>query len=296
MVSPTFRVLLVFLVGLMSGVGCNRSDTAALNQAKADAEAARAEARAAKEELGKLRARIDADAKGNPPSPQPNSAERERRTAEWVLNVQGAVRVVVDGVPHYIKKGGQIPAGEMKLIEISLNRADKATDDGIEYMRRLQGLSNVRNFSVGSGSGLRSYEFLADMQNLEELEFVIARDQDLVHLKGLTKLKNLYLGSEASLPHAGVTSAGLEPLKGLKQLKRLYLDHLTTIDDAGLQHLKGLSALEQLGLRYTKVTNVGLEHLKGLSNLDMLHLHGTKVTDDGVKSLQAALPKCRISR
>lgn len=300
MASSTFRVLGVVAIGLVAGVGCNRSDTAALHQARAEAEAARAEARAAKAELAKARERIDATeadlAKQKSPSSPPKSVDGERRAAEWVLNVGGPVRVVVDGVPHSIKKGGQLPPGELKLIEISLDKAEKATDDGIEYLRRLRGLSNVRNFSVGQGSSIWRYEFLADMPNLEELEFTIARDEDLVYLKGLTKLKVLYLGSEGFLPRPGVSGAALESLRGLKQLERLFLDHLTTIDDAGLQHLKGLPALEQLGLRNTNVTNVGLEHLKGLSNLDILYVQGTKVTEDGVKSLQAALPKCRIAK
>ena len=49
-------------------------------------------------------------------------------------------------------------------------------------------------------------------------------------------------------------------------------------------------------LNNTKVTDAGLVHLKGLSKLQTLFLQGTKVTDAGVKKLQAALPKCRISR
>ena len=49
-------------------------------------------------------------------------------------------------------------------------------------------------------------------------------------------------------------------------------------------------------LTATKVTDAGLVHLKGLSKLQMLSLSYTKVTDAGVKKLQAALPKCKISR
>ncbi len=51
-----------------------------------------------------------------------------------------------------------------------------------------------------------------------------------------------------------------------------------------------------LSLEYTRVTDAGLEPLKGLTRLQRLYLRGTKVADEGVKSLQQALPNCRISR
>jgi hypothetical protein len=49
-------------------------------------------------------------------------------------------------------------------------------------------------------------------------------------------------------------------------------------------------------LTRSEVTDAGLEHLKGLSRLQQLWLVSTKVTDAGVKKLQQALPKCRIVR
>ena len=41
-------------------------------------------------------------------------------------------------------------------------------------------------------------------------------------------------------------------------------------------------------------TDAGLEHLKGLSNLQELYLGKTQVTDEGIKKLQQALPNCEI--
>ena len=71
----------------------------------------------------------------------------------------------------------------------------------------------------------------------------------------------------------------------------------TEVTDAHLVHLKGLTSLENLDLRYWgNLTDAGLEHLKGLTGLRVLNLSGTKVTDEGVKKLQQALPNCKIHR
>lgn len=73
------------------------------------------------------------------------------------------------------------------------------------------------------------------------------------------------------------------------------IDELKITDD-GLVHLKALTHLQTLNLGSTKVTDVGLEHLKGLSSLETLNIRNTQVTDKGVKTLQDALPNCKIAR
>ena len=43
-----------------------------------------------------------------------------------------------------------------------------------------------------------------------------------------------------------------------------------------------------------KATDAGLVHLKGLTGLQTLALRGTKITDAGVVDLRKALPACEI--
>jgi hypothetical protein len=57
-------------------------------------------------------------------------------------------------------------------------------------------------------------------------------------------------------------------------LRLLDLD-LTEVTDAGLEHLKGLTALQELSLWRTPVTDAGLQHLKGLTGLRVLCLCDT---------------------
>jgi hypothetical protein len=102
----------------------------------------------------------------------------------------------------------------------------------------------------------------------------------LAHVGRLSQLEELnVMGSKQ------VTNAGLIHLKGLSRLKRLYLGN-TGISDAGLVHLKGLTNLEDLGLRYTRVSDDGLAHLEGLTRLQKLTLGGNPITDSGLVHLR----------
>ena len=90
-----------------------------------------------------------------------------------------------------------------------------------------------------------------------------------------------------------VTDTELVHLKELTKLRDLNLQR-TNVTDAGLVHLKGLTNLQILVLWDTKVTDAGLIPLKGLTNLKYLGLSRTDVTDAGIKQLQQALPNCKI--
>ena len=99
--------------------------------------------------------------------------------------------------------------------------------------------------------------------------------------------------TDVFLQFSEITDAGLVHLKGLTKLEELWLTD-TQITDAGLVHLKGLTKLEWLLLSNTQITDAGLVHLKGLTKLKELLLTDTQVSDEGVKGLQQALPGCNI--
>ncbi len=112
-----------------------------------------------------------------------------------------------------------------------------------------------------------------------------ATDADLVHLKSLPRLQELYLNNTQ------ITDAGLVHLTGLTNLETLGLG-FTQITDVGLAHLTRLTNLQWLDLWNTQITDAGLVHLKGLTRLDTLFLRG-KVTNAGVKDLKEALPNLK---
>ena len=61
-----------------------------------------------------------------------------------------------------------------------------------------------------------------------------------------------------------------------------------------MEHLRGLTKLQELGLNSTQVTDAGLVHLRGLTQLRHLDVRNTRVTDTGVNDLKRALPKLNI--
>ena len=68
-------------------------------------------------------------------------------------------------------------------------------------------------------------------------------------------------GSELDLINTQVTDAGLVHLSGLTSLRELYLGD-TQITDAGLAHLRGLTSLRELDLINTQVTDAGVASLE----------------------------------
>jgi len=231
-----------------------------------------------------------------------------------------------------ITDAGMANLSELSLLE-KLYLDGGVTDAGLIH---LKGLAKLRALSLGfrkvSGPGLEHLEALNGLEVLDltyaqitdtdlaylppNLRTLLLRttkvsDAGLEHLKGLTHLENL------SLANTMVTGPGMHHLEALTSLEVLDLSfapvtdtglaHLppnlrilllwrTKVSDVGLEHLKGLTRLENLSLGETTVAGPGLDHLKGLANLRKLSLRRTPVTktDPVVKRLQETLPRLKI--
>jgi hypothetical protein len=328
----TTRVLVFPVCCFLALAGCSRSGSgdAEAAKARADAEAARSEvakarieAQAARNELAKAQARAPA-AEGEleklkAAQVQPKPTDVDRRTAEWILRVDGSIRVVADGVPHEIKKGETLPEGSVTLLAVNLNGCPKATDEGREYLRGLKGLQELY---INDGTGIRNLDFLADMTGLQTLisegGTPLVSDADLMHIKEMKRLKTLVIVNQwGNHPNEKLTGKVFGPVKELKQLENLRLCNcnlkgdgirqleghptlrtldfwLSKMEDPQLASLATLPKLESLGLVGTPTTDAGLVHLKGMSNLKHLDLRYTKVTDAGVAVLKKSLPNCQI--
>jgi hypothetical protein len=224
---------------------------------------------------------------------EPKVANTDRRAAEWVLNVDGSIRAVIDGVTHEIKKGENLPDGAVKLLAIDLRNCPKATDDGRDYLR---GLSGLRELVINDTANIRNLDFLADMTGLEVLNSEgispLVKDKDLAQINGMAKLKTLIVVSQVHT-NSELTDKVFAVIKELRQLEQLRLCNCSITDD-GVRLLDRHPALRFVDFWQTTVGDAGIASLVSLPKLEQVAVQATHVTDAGVKAFQAKAPKCRV--
>ncbi|MCA9111809.1 MAG: hypothetical protein KDA52_17785, partial [Planctomycetaceae bacterium] len=117
-------------------------------------------------------------------------------------------------------------------------------------------------------------------------------DDGLKHIAHLTGLRFL------NLDNTRITDKALAHLKNLHQLQTLYLSAYDVflegygVGDEGMKTIAQLPALENVGLRRTKITDGGLDALAECETLQGLDLDETAVTDAGLVPL-LKLPQLR---
>ncbi len=199
-----------------------------------------------------------------PPTPAAPAADPDRRAADYVLHIGGAVRV--RGWGEDIKVAADLPPGPIRLTVVLLNQNPRLTDAGLV---NLKGCKHLTRLELGCKD---------------------ITDAGLATLPDCTSLTWLNLHDNER-----VGDAGLAHLKGCPNLTHLFLCNVRNVGDTGLVHVKGLNRLESLLLYGTQVTDAGLAHLAGLDQLTRLDLHDTKVTAKGAEELAKALPGCKIT-
>ncbi len=236
--------------------------------------------------------------KGDPANSNP-----DRRAAEWVLSIGGAIKIRQDGQERDIQTAKGVPGASFEVVLVNLTANRKVDDAGLEHLKGLNKLTElVLDGTQVSDAGLVRLKGLTELTELY-LNRTRVSDAGLEHLKGLTKLTHLHLSgtqvSDAGLDRVKaltnlkdlalggtqVSNAGLKHLKGLTNLTNLTL-WTTRVSDTGLEDLKGLTNLTRLDLSNTQVSDAGLDHLKGLTNLSGLYLDGTQVSDAGLDHLK----------
>ena len=133
---------------------------------------------------------------------------------------------------------------------------------------------------------------LANLDNQSELtELTLAAtgltDGDLFRLPILPKLERLVLdGNE-------IRGLGLPALKRQPALTDLSLG-CPALTDSLAKNLAELKQLKRLSLAGSGITDASLAHAAGLTGLEALDLRRTKVTAAGLAALAKALPACKI--
>jgi hypothetical protein len=174
------------------------------------------------------------------------------------------------------------------MAEVTLS-GPNATDVQLNRIRALPTLKKLYLIDTQiTGDGLEQLKELAQLEHLV-IQGHQASDSGLERIKTLSHLRKLELWGD------GITKKGIKYLEGMTRLEELDLGH-TQVTDAGLQHLIGMKQLRILTLDSTQLTDAGLEHLKSLNQLQKLYFYvgGNGITKEGMKSLQQALPKCKL--
>jgi Leucine-rich repeat (LRR) protein len=115
-----------------------------------------------------------------------------------------------------------------------------------------------------------------DLQLLAITNWEEVKDEDLVHLEGLTGLTWLVLEWN------GYTGSGLVHLKNMKNLVKLKVGG-TSLTDEGIAHLSGLTSLQFFSAYGRGISDSSLEHIRAFTNLKSLWLTETSVTDAGTE-------------
>jgi serine/threonine protein kinase len=244
--------------------------------------------------------------------PTTKVGDPNRRAAEWVLSIGGAVEIEESGgAPRRVEGAADLPRGAFRLMIADLYLNQKAGDTGLACFQGCKDLeqlyltgTQVTDTGLAHFQGCRGLTVLAlsaagisdagmvhfkDCKKLTDLDLHRTRvgDSGLVHFKGCRDLKTLQLHGTR------VTNAGLVHFQDCEKLTHLYLGE-TDVTDDGLAHFKGCQDLVHLYLSQSPITDAGLDRLLGFAKLASLDISKTAATEAGVKKLAAALPQCRI--
>jgi serine/threonine protein kinase len=224
-----------------------------------------------------------------PPQDAAADWEAERRAAEWVLSIGGALEAIVAGKEGLQRLQLPLPDASFQVVKINLTSSDKVDDDGL---KNLSGLAQLRELNLNGAAAVsdNGLAHLAHVTTLQKLHLQNANitDASLEWIGSLPQLRGL------SIHNTAITDAGLRHLGNLKELDALNLSR-TQVSDLGLVHLTGLKKLVWLQLRNTAVTDAGVQHLRQLTGLHQLYLDPVKVSKKAMEDLKASLPQCIIN-
>jgi hypothetical protein len=143
----------------------------------------------------------------------------------------------------------------------------------------------------------RLLEQLVDVPGISSIELQMTDVTD-AGMKSLAAVKNLkWLAIEGGRP--GVGDEGFSHIKTISALEELKMVN-TRISDRSLPGLKSLPNLQSLTLAHsvhypTQFTAAGLQDLKALKKLKKLNVTGGLASDDAIKELRSSLPNCAIN-
>jgi serine/threonine protein kinase len=198
-----------------------------------------------------------------------STEDPSRRFAAWVQSIEGLVIPPGGGDP--IKSVDALPIGAVpNLVSFNMSGTSQKTltDADVNGFKDFPGVENALYIRLSP-----------------------LTPSGLMRIGALVKGKRI---GQLGLLDMPIGATAFKTPGGFSEIVSLTLQNVQTNDDE-LVHLKSLSKLNTLNLRFNNITDQGLVHLAVLKTLKHLDLHHTNVTAAGVAKLQAVLPDCQIT-
>src|SRR5262249_1617186 len=165
-------------------------------------------------------------------------ADADRKAAEYILLVGGAVRV--NDEERDRTAAAELPREPFRLTGIHLSEKPQVNEAGLSIFKDCKNLTSL---------GLRGMPLT---------------DASLVHFKNCKHPMTI------NMERTQVTDAGLVNFKDCKGLNHLHLHHNPQIRSAGFAYLKDCKKLSWLNLYETQVGDEGIAYLKDCKMLGTL--------------------------
>ncbi|MHC4395685.1 MAG: leucine-rich repeat domain-containing protein [Planctomycetota bacterium] len=181
----------------------------------------------------------------------------------------GAERFTDEGMDHI--------ASLINLRSLILGRARSVTNAGLGKLTELKSLQKlILGTPKVSTAGLNQLNVLTCLRELDADD--IGKVDAVLDIAGLTNLENLTLPA--------VRDEDLVCLSKLKRLKWLEIRGHGTITDAGIAHLAGLASLDMLMfIGNQNLTDKGLSYIANMKSLNYLTINGD-FSDEGLRQLE----------
>jgi tRNA A-37 threonylcarbamoyl transferase component Bud32 len=222
--------------------------------------------------------------KAGAPVPVTPPVDPDRRAAEWVMGVGGAVTVTGRSLDNSIER---LPRGPFQVTSIVIQTVKVLDPNGFANCAGLTGVEVLWVMNVPlNDAGLAHFAGCTKLRKLNVFGTAVT-DAGLAHFRDRRDLEVLSIGSTKA------TSAGLAHFN---ECDRLYFLDVGSIPvtDADFAALKAGPALTEARLWGTKVTDATLTRLATFPNLREVNVCNTKVTRAGVEALAKARPRCKI--
>lgn len=215
---------------------------------------------------------------------------------------------------HSMDNSGLAALTPMNIERINLSGIQTMSVEGYAHLARIPSLKAL---SLGNLDVMpNQLAELAKSSHLEQLTITRVVTEHLIALKPLQSLRIVRLYTNMNDTRHYFSEPGFAALAELKNLETLYIEACGPTSDASLQSLVSLSklkvlsimnreevtdaqmacfaqmsALEELGIRGSQITDEGLAKLSGLKSLKKVCLFpDSKVTPSGIARLQKTIP------